>query len=439
MKLKTSQEQKVPQGKGSSLEQAIRRTRGGRKRWPWIAVAVIALLLVAGLGFGRAGGQPDAEAIFRTASVELATVTLNVTATGNLEPINQVTVGSELSGTVSEVLVEANDQVTQGQVLARLETSTRENELKALRAAVQASEARVLQSLASRKQASAELERYQVLDEESGGRLPSSSVLQSAETAAENADAEVASARASLAQAQAQLDASESNLAKAELRSPTDGVVLSRSVDAGQTVAASLSAPELFVIAEDLRRMKLEVAVAEVDIARLEQGQQATFKVDAWPDRSFAASVTLVAFGYTVVDNVVSYIVELEVDNSEFLLRPGMTATASIEVAEHANVLTVPPTALRFTPSQPEEAKTSSGGGIVDKLMTRPPRGTRSAKSGTGTASASTGKQIWVLRDNRPQPLSVETGLSDGSRTEVSSPELQAGDKVITGQTGSAS
>ena len=435
---------------GADLAQAIRQQRGSRRRrWPWILAAVAVLALAAGAYFGR-GRSDAAAASYRTAALERGDLTLDVVATGNLEPTNQVTVGSELSGTVLELLADANDHVRKGQVLARLDTSTLGNELKALRAALESSSARVLQSEATAREAAAELARQRQLAEVSGGRLPSAAVLQGAEASAARADADLASARASEAQARAQVEIKESNLDKAEIRSPTDGVVLSRSVEVGQTVAASFSAPELFVIAEDLRRMKLEVAVAEADIARLADGQTASFTVDAWPERRYEARVTRVALGHSIVDNVVTYVVELAVDNGDLSLRPGMTATASVRVAERSQVLLVPPAALRFEPTalsvvEPDAAKSS----FVDSLVPRPPgrnrsRGSASGKTEVAASSAARrstggGGRIWVLRDSRPVPVAVSVGLSDGSRTQVEGEGLQEGDSIVVGQSRAAS
>lgn len=377
---------------------------------------------------------------FTTQEIKRGEIRLTVTATGNLEPTNEVSVGSELSGTTVEVYVDSNDRVTKGQALARLDTSTLENQLKVSRAALESAQADLSVSQATLKEAEATLARQQELQRISDGRLPSKSDLATTEAAAVRARANVSSAKAAISEAEATIETREYDLSKATIHSPTDGIVLSRSIEPGQTVAASFSTPELFVIAEDLSKMKLEVAIAEADIGRVDVGQKATFTVDAWPDRSFEASVLKVAYGSEITDNVVTYETELSVKNDDLSLRPGMTATADIAVAHHENVLLVPTAALRFKPTPPDEAAAKASGeskSFVDSLLPRPSRPQAGKAGGRGEQEVEIDEDVstvWVLDGNRPRPVEVSIGLNDGRYIEVISDELDEGSLVITGE-----
>jgi HlyD family secretion protein len=227
------------------------------------------------------------------------------------------------------------------------------------------------------------------------------------------------------------LSTDSTNLGKASIRSPIDGVVLTRSVDPGNAVAASLQAVTLFSIAEDLAKLQLEVNVDETDVGLVQVGQKASFTVGAYLNRRYPAIVTRVAYGSTKTDNVVTYTTRLDVDNRDLSLRPGMTASATIQTSERTPSLLVPNTALRFTPTMAAAAP-ASGSNIVSKLMPRPPAtARRNATAATGTSAS---RQVWVLRDGQPAALVVSVGASDGRRTEVSSPQLKEGDAVIVGQ-----
>ena len=250
-------------------------------------------------------------------------LTVTVTATGNLEPTNQVDVGSEVSGLVEAVFVDDNDRVTVNQVLARLDISKLEDAVVNNRAALASAEARVLQATASVTEARANLTRLQRVAELSGGKVPSQAELETAEASLARAEADEASARATVEQARASLSSAETSLAKASIRSPINGVVLARQVEPGQTVAASFQAPVLFTLAEDLSSMELEVDVDEADVGQVRAGQKAVFTVDAYPNRQFPATIVRVDFGSQVTDGVVSYATVLRVDNDDLRLRPG--------------------------------------------------------------------------------------------------------------------
>jgi len=254
--------------------------------------------------------------------------------------------------------------------------------------------------------------------------------MESAEAALTRAEAGLETARASVTQARAALSSAETNLATASIRSPINGVVLARKVEPGQTVAASLQAPVLFTLAEDLAAMELQVNVDEADVGQVREGQEATFSVDAYPGRKYPARISRVSFGSQVSEGVVSYATVLKVSNDDLSLRPGMTATAEIATAKRENALLVPNAALRFSPSA-AGAKKADSGGILAALLPRPPRtiSKRAARSGNAQDGS---KQVWVLKDGQPAPVKIKTGLSNGRMTEVLEGELTAGMLVIT-------
>lgn len=416
------------------------------KRLLWVA-ALVAIVLIGSVWWLRQRNvERNRPSTYVTQRIERGDVNLTITATGNLEPTNEVTVGSELSGTTLEVYVDTNDTVTKGQPLAKLDTSKLSQQTESSRAAVRSAQAKISQAEATLKEVQATLSRQQELNRLSGGKAPSRADLDAAEAAVYRAQADVASAEAALGEAKAQLAINESDLGKAIIKSPIDGIVLTRSLEPGQTVAASFTAPELFVIAENLRHMKLTVTVAEADIANVAKGQKANFTVDAWPERAYSASVVKVAYGSSVSDNVVTYKTELEVANDDLSLRPGMTATADIRVAESKDVFFVPPTALRFDPGTTTAGAPAPGSGgaqkksFVQSLMPMPPR--MSNRPGKNDEAKPAGKpgmgRIWVLRDGQPVPIDVKTGLSDGRRTEVSGEGLSEGMSIIIRTNGSS-
>ena len=251
----------------------------------------------------------------------------------------------------------------------------------------------------------------------------------------DRAVADDAGARAGVSDAQAALSTDEINLSKASISAPADGVVLTRTVDPGNAVAASLQAVTLFTVAEDLAKLRLWVYVDEADVGSVKTGQDATFTVSAYPTRKFPARITRVGFGSTITDNVVTYLTYLDVDNADLSLRPGMTATATITAMQHNDVLLVPNTALRFTPTR-AAAGQSAKKGIAASLLPNMPRGIarKSAAQGASTAAA---KQVWVLRkegDGTAVSVAVTPGISDGHMTEIIGGDLQAGMEVITDQ-----
>jgi HlyD family secretion protein len=396
----------------------------------WAAAAVVLVAGVVGW-YALAPTEQDAQPRYATEAVRRGDLVVNVTANGTLQPTNKANVGSELSGTVARVNVDVNDRVHKGQVLAELDTSRLQDQVARSRAALEVARAALQQAQATAREAQGNLERLQEVSRLSGGKVPSQTELASAEATLTRGKSAVAIAEANGADARAALSADETNLRKASIRSPMEGVVLSRAVDPGNAVAASLQAVTLFTVAEDLTRMNLEVNVDEADVGLVREGQQATFTVSAYPSRSYAARVWRVSYGSTTKDNVVTYIAELEVDNRDLTLRPGMSVTASILATERKDVLLVPNAALRFVPETGGAAAGASSGGVVSKLMPRLPRSGQPRQATTTTTAA---RRLWMLENGKLAPVPVLPGVSDGRMTEVSSDALKPGMQVVTGQ-----
>jgi HlyD family secretion protein len=394
-------------------------------------VPILVALLVAsagGLYYWRTRTASEAMQ-FRTEPVTRGSLVVRVSATGNLQPTNKVDVGSELSGIIESVLVDDNDQVKKGQVLARLDVARLNDQVARSRSALAAAQARVQQAQATAKEAQANLERLRQVQQLSGGKVPSQAELSTAEATLARGVADEASARAAVAEASAALRSDETNLGKAQIRSPIDGVVLTRKVEPGQTVAASFQAPVLFTLAEDLKQMELQVDVDEADVGQVREGQQATFTVDAYPGRHYPATVKRVGYGSQVKDNVVTYPTLLGVNNDDLSLRPGMTATAEITTLERDDALLVPNAALRFTPTQAAASGPSTSGGLVSRLVPRPPRAPPRKAGNAGPRSNE--QRVYVVRDGEPVPIAVTIGATDGRSTEILRGDLAPGTPVI--------
>lgn len=392
----------------------------------WLLLGGGAVLLLAGLALFTGGGQGPAGQ-YLSEEAALGNLLVTASASGTLQPTKSVDVGSELSGTLASVLVQENDVVKKGQLLAQLDTAKLKDAVDKSQAALAAAEASVAQTTATVAEASAALARMRQVAELSGGKVPAKTELETAEAVQQRAVANAASARAEVVQAKATLKTDQTNLGKATIRSPVDGVVLTRKVEPGQTVAAQMTTPVLFVLAEDLAKMELQVKVDEADVGNVKNGQKATFTVAAWPGRKFPASIQRVGLGSTTTDNVVTYKTILQVGNDDLALRPGMTATASIVTANREQVLLVPNAALRFTP--PTQAGPAASRSLVARLMPGPPPQAPKNRPAATTPGA---PQVWVLGDHGPQPVVVKTGVSNGRHTEVLGGELQAGMAVIT-------
>ena len=413
-----------------------------RRYLKWIVLGVIAVVAVFALSRLFGG---DAEAGYATRAVERGALTVTVSATGKLTPTNQVQVGSELSGLITRVLVDVNDRVTAGQPLALIDPERLDDSITQARASVAAAQATVAQNQATLVEAQSQLARFEEVSRLSGGRVPAKTELDNARAAVARAVATVRASQAQVTSQQAALRSAVTQRNKAIVRSPVNGVVLARQVEPGQTVAASFNTPTLFVIAEDLSAMELEVAIDEADVGQVKQGQKASFTVDAFPGQTFPAVIQRVDVGSNLsaqtstttttstTAQVVSYGATLSVANPEQKLRPGMTATAEIVTLQKNNVLLVPNAALRFTPSAGGQEATK-GGGISGALVpSRRRRGGDNEKAATIQRGA---KQTVYVKgeDGQPRAIEVTTGDTNGQVTEVLSGDLKPGMEVITGQ-----
>ncbi|HNR50973.1 MAG TPA: efflux RND transporter periplasmic adaptor subunit [Deltaproteobacteria bacterium] len=402
------------------------KTMGRRLGWGSLVLAVVLAVFIWGF-YG------DGEAVtYRVQKAQRGDLTITVSATGNLHPTNQVDVGSERSGIVRSVNVDYNDQVKVGQVLACLDTSLLEAEIRKSSAALESAEAKIALAKATMREAEVEFSRMKQAHDLTGGKVPSARELDAAEAALARARAEEAAARAQASQARATLEANRTDLSKALILSPINGVVLSRSVEPGQTVAASLQAPVLFTLAEDLALMELHVDLDEADVSKVEPGQKAVFSVDAYPGRSFPAEIIQVRYSAKSEGGVVTYETVLRVDNSELLLRPGMTATADITVNRVENAVLVPNSALRFTPRTAVEEGAEKGS-MLSKLMPRPPRRSgRGPQKAVVDASGAAEQKIWILENGSPVSVTVTAGATDGIMTEIIR-GIEPGMEVIVG------
>ena len=376
-------------------------------------LAALALpILMAACGGSDAGN--GASAVFETAVAARGPVAARVTATGTVSPLVEVQVGSQVSGRIQELLVDFNSPVTRGQVIARIDPRLFETEVARARANLAAADAAVARAAADLTDARLKHERAAGLFSRGmGAKADADTALATHEAA----QAAVASAKASREQARAALEQAETNLGYTTILSPIDGVVISRDVDVGQTVAASLQTPTLFTIAEDLRKMEVHTHVAEADVGRLAPGMEVEFGVDAWPAERFRGVVKEVRFAPETISNVVTYDAVVSVDNPELKLRPGMTAEAVFRVETRDDALTVPNAALRFVPP-------------ADLLA--------AAEAPPEDEGAGASRVLWVLDGAEPKPVRVRVGITDGRVTEVTGDALAAGDRVITGLVGDA-
>jgi HlyD family secretion protein len=403
-----------------------------------IARWVVLVLVLGGIGFGIwkwRTGKDDVEVTYKTAPVEKRKITARVTASGTLQATVTVQVGAQVSGRISELKVDFNSTVKKGQLIAKLDPQLFVAAAERERANFASAKAGVVRAEAQQRDAEMVQKRTKALQEQG---LASAAELQTAETNVAVTAAATEVAKAALEQAKAAMNQAQVNLSYTNISSPIDGTVISRSVDVGQTVAASLQAPVLFTIAEDLRKMQVHTSVAEGDVGRLKQDMDATFTVDAFPGQRFKGKVGQIRNAAQTVQNVVTYDAVIDVDNSDLRLRPGMTATVTIIYSERPDAVAVPNAAMRFKP--PAEALPSSSTTIASAATSgstgrreRPSRDHAGGGGGAGEEGAT--RTVYVLRGGKPEPVSIKSGLSDGTVSEVVSGELKEGDQVVVDAT----
>ncbi len=398
-----------------------------------LAGVVVLVAAVAGGGWwGYRAWKKPAPVKYETAAADRGAVIAKVTATGTLSALVTVQVGSQVSGRIQQLLVDFNSPVEAGQVIAKIDPQLFEAAAAQARANHTAAIANRTKAEVQARDAERQFQRTRALAEK---KLIAPADLDAAATSYDAAKAGVAAAASAVAQAAAALHQAEVNLAYTTIVSPIHGIVISRSVDVGQTVAASLQAPTLFVIAEDLRKMQVDTSVSEADIGKLEAGMDASFTVDAFPGERFHGKVRQIRNAAQTVQNVVTYDVVLDVDNAELKLRPGMTANVTFVYAEKHDVLRVPNAALRFRPPVSLAAKGKDEGGTTKAAGSRRGGGGAAAGEGGGGPPRRT---VWRLESQHPVAVPVVTGLSDGSVTEVVDGALREGDLLVTDAPGSA-
>lgn len=395
-----------------------------RKWGRWVLGGVIVAVLAAGGYWALAGkSASQTEVSYVTEPLTRGDLTVSVTATGTVQPTTLVDVSSELAGTLAEVLVDYNDAVSVGQVLARLDTAKLEAQVANAEAQAAAAKARLTQAEATAVEVA---ETLATQSELSTRGIATRSNMISVEANNARANAAVEIARADLTLASANLDLAREDLEIAVIRSPIAGVVLNRKAEVGQIVGPQLNDPVLFTLAEDLTRMELLADVDEADIGQVAVDQTASFTVDAFDNRTFDATITKVRFASEVTDNVVTYKAVLAVENPDLTLRPGMTATATITVAQETGVLLAPNAALRWAP--PRAAKGGSGASGLAGLIL-PSAAARNPQQAVGT-----GRSIYVLRAGAPVEIAVKVGATDGRMTGITADDLAEGDLLITDQ-----
>jgi HlyD family secretion protein len=407
-----------------------------KKAIAWFAAASV-------IGLGGAGwwqlGDSDKEPPYVTTPAQRASITQVVSSTGTLQAVVTVQVGSQVSGTIEKLFADFNTKVKAGQIVAQLNQDKFRAAEDQARANLLAAQSNIEKSKVSVADTLRTLERNRQLRKKD---LMAQSDLDAAQAAYDAAVAQVEVNRAQAAQAQASLKQATVDLNNTVIRSPVDGLVISRNVDVGQTVAASLQAPTLFTIANELARMEVHTNVDEADVGNVKEGQEVTFTVDAFPSRRFRGRVHQVRNAPIVVQNVVTYVAVVRIDNKELLLKPGMTANVQFLVSRKEDVLTIPNMAMRFKP--PEEKEEAQELLRREQSRTAPKVGARrtsrqSTAQGSGASGGGTRRaRIYLLKDAKAQPVEIQVGITDGSRTEIRSGDVQENDPVIIGMSSNA-
>ncbi len=406
------------------LNEIAPKKKSKKRRLLWIILLLPALMILM-------NGLPEkrvAKRNFRTEPVTKGDLTLTITATGNLAPTNQVEVGCEISGIVKSVLADFNDRVEKGQPLAQIDDSKYVSAVLEGKATLASAEARLMQAQAVLKLKRQNLKRLQEVHRLSDGKAPSKGEMEMAEAEVQRALADERSAVATIEQAKARNKIDEDSLAKTTVYSPISGVVLRRNVDSGQTVAATLTTPVLFTLAKDLTKLQLKVDVDEADVGLIQEGQDATFTVESHPDRSFSARITQLRFDSQIMSGVVTYPALLSVDNSDLLLRPGMTATVKIVARRITDTIKIPNAALRYKPEPADLRRAKRRGGLF-KAFTR--QSNADQKPADEKPLAKGQKQVWLLENGNLKPVAVTTGPTDGMFTVMIDGALTSGTRVV--------
>lgn len=401
-----------------------------------LGLASLALIILAAAGYAlwrNLNGGSDTPK-FKLAKLESGPLTAVVSSTGTLNPVVSVSVGSQVSGQVKELHADFNSPVKAGQLIARIDPETfqlrvrqAEADLESTRASVAVQKAEVARVTATLMDAQRDLERKTMLVEKNfisaADRDRAQAVHEIAKAALDVALAQANNSSAVVRQRESQLAQTRVDLERTAIRSPVDGIVVKRSVDTGQTVAASLQAPELFIIARNLTDMQVDTSIDEADVGRIAVGQMATFTVDAFPGRSFSGQVTQIRKAATVVSNVVTYTVIVSAANPDLTLLPGMTANVRVVTARKEKVLKAPNAALRFRPPSTADEKKAVIG-------VSPAPTSRGGSAGGGGGNG----RVWIMAENgRPKAVDVRLGLTDGSATEIVSGDVRGGSEVIVG------
>ena len=359
-------------------------------------IIIIAIILLIATPFVIKGNK-NAKVEYLSEPIKARTITQIVEATGTIEPINTVSIGSQVSGRIEEIFVDFNSQVEKGQQLAQIDTSLFEAQLQQSKANINNAKATLARNEAQLEYDTKTYHRYKNLYERN---LVSKNDLDSAKSAYKSDLAQVAAAKAQIMQAEASFATASANMGYTKIVSPVKGTVISKEVEVGQTVAASFQTPTLFMVAEDLTKMRIETSVSEADIGKVKEGQEVEYTLDGYPDSIFKGIVTQVRLSPTTESNVVTYTVVIEVENEEGKLLPGMTANVSIITGKKENILTVPNVALKFT--------TADNTKRYDK------------------------KGIWINKKGKPFRINIETGVSDDTYSEIISDDVKEGDVVYT-------
>jgi HlyD family secretion protein len=395
------------------------------------SVTWLGVLLLAGAGgygyvrYSAAHRKPDSK--FETAKVDRGPVISKITATGTLSALVTVQVGSQVSGRLQEIRVDFNATVKKGQIVAKIDPQLFRAALEQSKANFMAAKANLARSEVQALDAERQYQRSKSLVEQ---KLVSQADADTAQATTGAAKAQVEASVAAVEQAQAALHQAQVNLDYTTIVSPINGVVISRNVDVGQTVAASLAAPTLFVIAEDLRKMQVDASVAEADVGKLQAGMAAIFSVDAYPGERFHGAIRQIRNAPQTLQNVVTYDAVIDVDNAELKLKPGMTASVTFVHAARSDVLRIPNAALRFMPA-PDVVARLRGEPIKPGAAAPKPERRQMRKGGAAEGDPQK-RVVWVVRDGKPQSVPIRVGVSDGTVTELVEGTLTVGDALIT-------